>query len=1694
MTETTSLKNRFLPSVALLTCGVLAGGLFLWTYRPATFSQQAYESINADRAPMEAALSTESLQKELEGLESLSTRSIGSENYAETQAYLAERFEQAGYEVSTQALRSVAPVTRRSQVLDAEGNPLEITCAPLLPNGFQPVATPEEGVTGELILMNEGVLQANRNFNGKIGVIDAAQLLESYQYDWRKYFSLGLSGLILTDSRGLESIDWLTADAGMRSPLPVNALRVVADPEILQYVGERVTLQVNVHYAAIDTPTVLAKLPSAQTHNEALIIASAYDTFSLVPDLTDNQQQDLPLALQLGLAKALTAYRNQLKRDVWFASFGTQSNGHAGEAAFLQAIGPRLARSDAQTQIETQLKLSQERAALLESIQTALNTDGFLETPAGTLAAVQTLDTASRNFLNAEFRYVVSSIAADVNEQQLQASIAMKRAGEDNFQSPQMATFLDAQRAKEEAQGMINFTPERLYSEADDWATDHQVKERFSQRIEQLNAHENFEQQRWQDALTISKHFEKYSNIVVVYPDLVLDDDSAKETVSALLSNDYATVRTNKAGPFKAQIEPISGLIQSVQQRTRNTANFSEIRPNLYFGPGTTHPIPVAAETWNQFSYPALSFVNTERDAAYYEKTLPFSKDTGGLASIDQSTRLLGELVLNLGAGAGQFAQALPVSLNARSFNVSGSTYLSEVGQGIIPNYKANEVVVGTISLRERMQQAPGRMPTLYLMSNPYGNYELFNNTAQFAVTDSTRKGITHTYNPEAALYNKNGQITYFKDIGNQAQGVYKSVNLGPEADKLNTNLVLFRAAPVTIYDQMNPQTLAPWDGVEIIQKSGLKPFEKLNYFDNDGFTQFLPPDEIYYVTFKVAPEKDSPQRVIRAMMLGESEFAIGTTDNVINGKGYLTDEGGVLSNVYAEISDSLERVNLTRLQQQNEFDLVDEQTQTFAAKQAEFSKKAAETQTSFQDRLLNLWDSITYGVIIHPILRFTVSESFISIVWYLGFLVPFTFFFEKLVFCYSDIRKQLAAMGGIFLTVYALLNWFHPAFSMIRSSFVILLGFIIFLISAGIALMFVGRFQENLEQLKKNRAQVKGTNVDKMGVLATSFMLGLNNMHRRKVRTGLTCLTLVLITFAMIAFTSVSTDFQETQNARGPANYQGLLIKNNRFEPVLEERLFGLESRFGDRHDVSPRFFYAGVEDSQTRTSQNPEILVTRPPEDGAQVRRYDATTILMFDSNEPMANAMPMLTEDYWFDQEPEDADLPPVLIADAMAESLGIQASDVAAGKATVNVNGLDFIVRGIFDSQKLTTLRDLDGNDLMPFDITALPSIARSPNDWVELAEDHSPRLTTSGALIMSSDSNIRIGVPNSRKRLNSVALNLNQSSYKEARETIENYLEQSARPAYYGLNDTAYEGMRLRANSVEGLIDLLIPLLIAGMTVLNTMNGSVYERKDELFVYNAVGIAPRYIFFMFIAEAMVYAVVGTVAGYLLSQGVGMALTALDLTGGLNMTFSSINTIYASLAVIVAVFLSTLIPARTATRIAAPSEDVGWKLPDPENDKITFSMPFTFHHRERIAVSAFFERYLADHTEGGSGRFTVSDPELCLEHNPDNVIPHHKLVPVIEATVWLKPFDLGVSQQLRLAFEPIDNTAEYNATVTLTRQTGTTESWTRLNTAFVRGLRKQFLDWRAVGEEERETLFAEAEKQFRKTQFNLSPIHG
>ena len=85
--------------------------------------------------------------------------------------------------------------------------------------------------------------------------------------------------------------------------------------------------------------------------------------------------------------------------------------------------------------------------------------------------------------------------------------------------------------------------------------------------------------------------------------------------------------------------------------------------------------------------------------------------------------------------------------------------------------------------------------------------------------------------------------------------------------------------------------------------------------------------------------------------------------------------------------------------------------------------------------------------------------------------------------------------------------------------------------------------------------------------------------------------------------------------------------------------------------------------------------------------------------------------------------------------------------------------------------------------------------------------------------------------------------------------------------------------------------------------------------------------------------------------------------------------------------------------------------------------------------------------------------------------------------MRSTVWLKPYDLGVSQSVEISLPDDPETREFVAHIRITRLSGHTAAWQRTVKPFLGSLRKQFLNWRATTPEDRAEMFAEAAQTLR-----------
>ncbi len=1675
--------SRSVPKAIALTALVLALiGAVLAAYLSLAWPPRKRSALDVfgdyDRQTMRDAMAPKAVGARQQTILDCGSRYIGQPGFEAVQAMIRQAYHDAGLEVHEQRVNTVAPETTRREILDAAGAPLaDVKIYPFMPNQFQPIVTPDEGVAGTLIRVTDEVLRTRKTFDDCIALVDASDLPSSLGVDWRPYARLGFRAVILSHPEGLDKIGWSrSAVEWMVSNAPVNYPRLAATRDIFDHENKTVRLHVRSRYVNAPNINFIGILRAGGTGGEAaeeaLVLSTRYDAASWLPDKAPGTMQAINLAAQLSMIEALAEARDELRRDVIFIATGAGSMGHAGAANLLSVLGGQAHPGEALAQQRKRRKENETHLAMLDEILACFDDEAFIVDAETTEKALAGLDRKAEAFLDEQFRYILNTLLLSRKEPYLARRLEFLRTGEDT-ETEAFDRFRDAQALYNDVLMIVGYPVEKVLAEYEDLAGEVELRRLCRERFDQLRAYHHEQVDRAAQAVELNRRVGRYRRLIVCTPLLVPDlgsDGGDGEEVSFFMgdrkSHQISGLAVNDLLAFVAEQADTTGTLRYLSQTPRHDA----VMPTKLGG------VLSDLTYWSFAGYPAFQFMHTNRVESYQRWAspidLPAARD---LTSMAASLRMLGETALSIAYGNGRFEGVEAYA--PRTYG--GRVLVGGLGRSIVPNYPLADALVATKANHDINNN--GRVKQLFFWTDPYGRYAFPSICARHEITPASQED-TLGYCPVAVGYDPAGRIRFIRDEGPTGQKAYRSMALHWLKDIGAANIVVFRATPVTILDRVNPQTLRDYDGVILMNRDRLTPVEKFAFFTGDAVCRFIEPDLFFYVAFKAGTPENPLVHETRAFMLGEPPDETAPQTRDIAGEGYLAADTPLLLDVPQQIAASMAQVNGRRLAMQNRHGMADERTNDFHDKALELQAEADDPARPQFERLLDARDAVAYHALNHPVLRENITEAVISILWYLCLLVPFTFFFEKLLFAFPDVRKQIAAHTVIFVISFALLKLLHPAFEMIRSSLMILLGFIIILISGGITVLFSGKFQENLEGLRAKRGVVAAAEVNRLGVVGTAFMLGLNNMHRRKVRTGLTCVTLALITFAMICFTTTTSDLVDTEVVIGDAAYTGLLIKDERMKAIEDGELQAIRTRFGHAYEVAARAMVLARQ-GPDRDLLLPEITVEYKPAEGAK-RSIRIASLMTFEPNEPLRDQIDVVTEAGWF--PPQTAaelaamEATPAMLPTTVADQLGISSDAVDAGRVVIRINGRPFYVHGLFDPASLARVRDLDGEDILPFDAESMREVHADANRYIYADKPYAPLPAEEIVLARTIDGlSMGEGIVNRRV---SIAVWLRDKgtgaplAAGAARQTIDRYLEQSGRETHYGLTGVAYRGKRARERTIAGMVDMLIPLVIAALTVLNTIRGSVYERRDEIAVYNAVGIAPRYVFFMFFAEAFVYAVVGAVLGYFLSQGVGLTLTTLGWTGGLNMTFTSFSTVLASLAIMAAVFASTLFPALQAMQIAAPAEEAGWTLPEPTGDTLAMALPFTFDHDDRLAILEFFNRFFLDHGEGSSGAFFCDVPQVGVSDELDRLSGQY--VPQLSVTVWLKPYDLGVSQKLIIDMPTDPKTGEYVAHLTLVRLSGTRKSWMRLNKHFLSRVRKHFLHWRAVGEVERQAMFVEA----------------
>ena len=868
--------------------------------------------------------------------------------------------------------------------------------------------------------------------------------------------------------------------------------------------------------------------------------------------------------------------------------------------------------------------------------------------------------------------------------------------------------------------------------------------------------------------------------------------------------------------------------------------------------------------------------------------------------------------------------------------------------------------------------------------------------------------------------------------------------------------IVVFPCVPVSVFDLVDPQELKALPRMRIVDaRSGSFP-RNFGLF-SPGYDQRLSPEiEDAQVAFFLKGQRfqilgGMPGEGNRLILTNSSKGDEKGTGYAAPGAEGVTGRAAItLSGRFPDLPLNTARdlcaLNEERLGHFEKYRIVSAGVRTLH-EQAEAAIARAEAAKGRMDwaeadrRARAAWG---YALRAHPIIMGTANDVVNGVVFYLFLLIPFSYFLERLLFGFSLLTKQLGAGVGIFIVSFLVLRLIHPAFEIVSNPSMIFIAFVMGVLSLVVTSFILGKFESNMRAVKAAQGGVHEVDVKRSSVAMAAFNLGVSNMRRRKARTVLTTLTLVVMTFIVLSFTSIVDELRLDETpAPNPAVYSGLMVRKADMSPLQLSTYRQIANEFGDKATVVRRTYYYGadIDANSLLTLQRGQTAI-------------DVRAMLGVDPDETKVTRPQdaLLPGGRWF--RPGERNV--TILPTGIANRLKIGPKDV--GTARVTYVGEEFTVVGLVDAGIMRGKTDLDGDGLYPpdFNLTNTRNSQEKASEnafrpYIRIDPDFVFLVPAQTAMDLGSDfRTLAVAFPDpaaTRPALESLMPRLRLNLYASV-------------PEKGGLAVKQFSVQQAKASG--GLVLVAIQILIAATFVLNTMVASVVERTKEISIFSSIGLAPNHIAMLFFAESLVYGVLGSVAGYYVAQGTAKIIVATGWLPGLTLNFSSTSAVLSATIVMATVLLSTIYPARKAARIAAPAMNEEAFETDPEGDEWRLPLPFSISAAEAGPVAAFLTAWLKAYEGYTIGDFVTAESRMEAEGGTYTV----------RATTWLAPYDLGVSQTLALSLSPSIVPGVYTLDLVMVRLAGDPENWPVVNRRFLANVRRQFLTWRALGSEERE----------------------
>lgn len=720
--------------------------------------------------------------------------------------------------------------------------------------------------------------------------------------------------------------------------------------------------------------------------------------------------------------------------------------------------------------------------------------------------------------------------------------------------------------------------------------------------------------------------------------------------------------------------------------------------------------------------------------------------------------------------------------------------------------------------------------------------------------------------------------------------------------------------------------------------------------------------------------------------------------------------------------------------------------------------KKATDNFASLN--YFNAWEeaasSHALATRVYTAVEQTQKDVLFGVLFYIALFVPFAFVMERFLFNYVSIYQRIIAFTGILTILIAIIYNVHPAFNLAYSPLIIILAFFIIGLSFVVTLIIFFRFEKEMINMQNRANHYKPEEISRWKAFVAAFFLGVSNLRRRKLRTILTCTTLIILTFTIMSFTTIKSG---QKHVRLPVNdnapYHGILLKKVDWQSMPPQATDIFSSNIDGFEMAAPRVWLE--EDKPTHPTNIPLHTASS---------QGNALGLIGLSVNEATVTGLDeILMEGSWFTSNVNQS----VILPQEIATSLNVGVGD------NLDIWGIPFTVKAIFSSERLENRLDLDGEPLTPviFPEESNRDVSDAEQEAIEQGDDtgvfHSRYKHISGSQTIIIPANTLLAAGGNLKNIALVPTEDDQSVLDNLASKM---VDRFTLLVFTGDSDGVWRYNSSDTISYSGVPNIIIPLLISVFIVLNTMISSVHERRGEIGVYTSIGLAPSHVAFLFIAEALALAVISVVTGYLVAQVSASFLADTPLWAGITVNYSSLAGVAAMFLVILVVLVSVIYPAKVAARIAIPDVKQTFKLPSSSDNEMVVPLPFLLKKQEVKSLGGFLFSYFDAHHEVSHGLFSTDS--AMINNGKDGFWLNSKL--------WLAPFDLGIMQNITIRFKPSETFAGDNfleIDVQIIREAGEAAAWRRINTAFFHELRKQLLVWRSIdpdGHKNQEEIFA------------------